>query len=209
MAEFSRKELKKIFEAAEIEVPKDVLGQLCDLHTESSEDVGSTIKDLKKQLATAENERDEALKKVPADGEETVTKSAYDDLKTQFDTYKAEAEKKETDRQKKDAVRELLKTAGIPDKRLDTVLRVYDLDGIELDDEGKVKDAADRTKSIKNEWADFIPKHKQKGADVDNPPDGNGKGGMSKEDIVKIKDPVERRKAIAENMDLFEKGNDE
>ena len=209
MAEFTRKELKKIFEAADIEVPKDVLGQLCDLHTESSEDSGTTIKDLKKQLKTAEDERDEALKKVPKDGEETVSKQAYDDLKSEYDGYKTEVEAKETKAKKSTAVRELLAEAGVSEKRLDSILRVYNMDGVELDADGKIKDADKHTEGIKKDWADFIVTSRKRGAKIDNPPGGNGGGTMSKADIVKIKDPAERRAAIAQNMDLFEKGNDE
>ena len=209
MAEFTRKELKKIFEAAEIEVPKDVLGQLCDLHTESSEESGTTIKDLRKQLKTAEDERDEALSKIPKDGEETVSKQAYDDLKEEFDTYKSGVEEKETTAKKSAAVRELLKEAGVSKKRLDAVLRVYDMDSVELDKDGKIKDAEKHTEGVKKDWSDFIVTSHKKGANIDNPPGGGGGGTMSKADIAKIKDPVERRAAIAQNMDLFEKGSDE
>lgn len=209
MAEFTRKELKKIFEAAEIEVPKDVLGQICDLHTESSDDAGTTIKDLRRDLKKAERERDEAIEKLPKEGEETVSKKSYDDLKSEYETYKSTVEEKESTEKKQAAVRELLKSAGVSEKRLDAVLRVYDLDGVELDENGKIKDEADRIKSIKTDWSDFIVKNRQDGAHLDNPPGGGGGGGMSKTDIAKIKDPVERRNAIAQNMGLFEKGNDE
>ena len=44
MANFDRKSLRKIFESAEIEVPKDVLGQICDLHTSSNEDLTENVK---------------------------------------------------------------------------------------------------------------------------------------------------------------------
>ena len=208
MAEFTRKALKKIFDAAEIEVPKDVLGQLCDLHTDSSDDAGTTIKELQRDLKKAERERDEALEKVPKEGEETVSKKSYDDLKAEYDSYKSDVEAKETAAKKSAAVRELLKEAGIS-KRVDTVLRVYDMNGVELDKDGKVKDAEKHIEGIKKDWADFIVTEKKKGAKIDNPPGGNGGGGMTKAEIVKIKDPVERRAAIAQNMDLFEKGNDE
>ncbi len=208
MAEFNRRELKKIFEAAEIEVPKDVLGQLCDLHADSSDGMGDTIKELKKQLSEAQRERDEAIEKAPKDGEETVSKAVYDKLKGEFDTYKQGVEEKETTSKKREAARELLKAAGISEKRLDSVLRVYNVDGMELDENGKAKDADKRTEDIKKEWADFIVSSRVRGADTANHPNNTG-GGMSKAEIVKIKDPTERRAAIAANMELFEKGNDE
>ena len=53
MAEFDRAALRKIFEGAEIEVPKDVLGQICDLHTSSMDGLPETIKELKGKLKVA------------------------------------------------------------------------------------------------------------------------------------------------------------
>ena len=176
MAEFTRKALKEIFEAAELEVPKDVLGQLCELHIESSEDAGSTIKDLKKQLKTAEHDRDEALAKVPKDGEETVAKSVFDKLQKDFDSYKTGIDEKEKLAKSKAAVRELLKGAGVSEKHLDSVLRVYDMNGVELDEKGKIKDAEDREKAIKTDWADFIESTGERGAQTHNPPDNDGGG---------------------------------
>ena len=50
MADFDRKSLRKIFADAEIDVPKDVLGQICSLHTDSLDGLNDTVKDLKMTL---------------------------------------------------------------------------------------------------------------------------------------------------------------
>ena len=88
-------------------------------------------------------------------------KDKHDKVKREFDEYKAEQTKKETRSAKESAYRELLKAAGISDKRLDAVMRVTDLDTIELED-GKIKGADTLKSSIEKEWADFIVKTEQR-----------------------------------------------
>lgn len=82
-------------------------------------------------------------------------------------------------------------------------MKVTDLSGIELED-GKIKNAEDVRKSIKEEWADFVVTTNQRGADQKNPPANNG-GVMNRDDIFKIKDASERQAAIAANLNLFGK----
>ena len=77
------------------------------------------------------------------------------------------------------------------------------MDGLELDDEGKVKNSAGLIKSIKEEWSDFIVSEGKDGAKTPTPPAGNGKSYKSKEEIYAIKDTAERQKAISENHELF------
>lgn len=132
-------------------------------------------------------------------------KDKHDKVKREFDEYKREQLRKETRSAKETAYRELLKSAGISEKRIDSVLKVTDLSGIELDD-GKIKNADELRKSIKEEWADFVVTTNQKGADTKSPPANNG-GAMSRDDIFKIKDASERQAAIAANLNLF--GKDE
>ena len=77
-----------------------------------------------------------------------------------------------------------------------------ELDKIELDEDGKIKDVDKLKESIKKEWADFIVAEGQKGANTATPPANEG-AKMSKEDILKIKDPAARQKAMYENSELF------
>ena len=131
-------------------------------------------------------------------------KDKHDKIKKEFDDYKKEQMQKETKSAKESAYRELLKSAGISEKRLDSVLKVTDLSAVELLEDGKIKNADDLKKSIKEEWADFVVTTKQKGADTKDPPANNG-GAMSRDDIFKIRDASERQAAIAANLNLFGK----
>ncbi len=204
MAEFDRKALRRIFEDAEIEVPKDVLGQICNLHTTSNEDLTESVKTLKADLEKAERERDTYKAKAPKEGEETVLKSEYDTLKKEYDDYKADVDAKNTRTEKENAFRELLKSVGVSEKRLNAIIKVSDIDGLELDKDGKIKDADKHTESVKSEWADFIETDTTKGADTANPPANNGKGTTkTKEEIMAIKDTATRQAEIAKNPSLF------
>ena len=65
-------------------------------------------------------------------------KVKYEAIKEEFDNYKKDISAKETKANKTAAYRELLKKAGVSEKRIDTVLKVSDVDGIEIDKDGKV-----------------------------------------------------------------------
>ena len=204
MAEFDRKALRKIFEDAEIEVPKDVLGQICNLHTTSNEDLTESVKTLKADLEKAERERDTYKAKAPKEGVETVLKEDFDKLQKEYDDYKADVTAKETKRTKEHAVREFYKGVGVSEKRLDSVMKVTNLDDFELDKDGKIKDAEKHTEKAKAEWADFISTTTEKGANTANPPANNGGASTkTKEEIMSIKDGSVRRAEMAKHPELF------
>lgn len=139
--------------------------------------------------------------KAETDGQDSW-KLKYDAVKEEFDNYKTEQKQKETEAAKRTAYRQLLKDAGVSEKRIDSVLRVSKLDDLKLDKEGKITDADKVTNTIKEEWADFISTEGTKGADTATPPNNSGSK-MSKEEILKIKDTSARQKAMAENHELF------
>ena len=130
-------------------------------------------------------------------------KVKYEALKEEYAEYKKGIDEKETKAKKESAYKALLKEAGVSDKRIDSVLKVSDIEGLELDDEGKAKNSADLVKSIKEEWSDFIVSEGKGGAPTATPPAGNGKSYKSKEEIYAIKDASERQRAISENHELF------
>lgn len=210
MAEFDRAALRKIFEGAEIEVPKDVLGQICDLHTSSMDGLPETIKELKGKLKVAEQERDAAKAKVPADGEETISKAEYDKLKGEFDKYKTDVQAKETKAAKEAAYRDILKDANLSEKGIEKAIKYADWDKIELGEDGKLKGANDHIKAVKEEWAEYVTTTTTTGAKTSTPPANNGGDKLTKAEIY-AKDEhgrykmstAERQKALAENPELL------
>ena len=204
MAEFDRAALRKIFEGAEIEVPKDVLGQICDLHTSSMDGLPETIKELKGKLKVAEQERDAAKAKVPADGEETISKAEYDKLKGEFDKYKTDVQEKETHNKKVEAYKAILKDANLSEKGIEKAIKYAEWDKIELGEDGKLKDANAHIKAVREEWAEYVTTTTTTGAKTSTPPANNGgKTGKTKEEIMAIRDPAVRQAEIAKNPEAF------
>lgn len=84
-------------------------------------------------------------------------KDKHDKVKKEFDDYKREQMQKETKSAKESAYRELLKSAGISEKRIDSVLKVTDLTSVELED-GKIKNADElRNPSRKSGRTSLLP----------------------------------------------------
>lgn len=132
-------------------------------------------------------------------------KTKYDALKEDFDNFQKEIKAKASKEAKEKAYLELLAEAGISEKRMKSVLKVSDVDTLEIGEDGKFKDSAKILEDIKEEWADFITTQETHGAKTSTPPSNTGGAKMTKADIMKIKDTSERQKAIAENLSLFGK----
>ena len=210
MAEFDRAALRKIFEGAEIEVPKDVLGQICDLHTSSMDGLPETIKEIKGKLKVAEQERDAAKAKVPVDGEETISKAEYDKLKGEFDQYKNDVQEKETHTKKVEAYKAILKDANLSEKGIEKAIKYADWDKIELGEDGKLKGANDHIKAVREEWAEYVTTTTTTGAKTSTPPANNGGAKLTKAEIYARDEhgryklsTAERQKALAENPELL------
>ena len=193
---------RKMLKAMNIEDEK--IDQIIDAHSETVDALKAdrdAYKEDAGKLAAVQKELDE-LKAKGDDG----YKAKYEAEKAAHDALKADVAAKETKKAKTDAYRELLKGANIDEKRIATILRAEapTIDKIELDADGKIKNAEQYTQSIKSDWADFIVTQSAKGTNTATPPANGGTATTkTKEDILKIKDAGERQKAIAENPTLF------
>lgn len=129
----------------------EVQKQLDDLKAKQSDDDPSELEKVKKELA---------------------------DKTAEFDKYKGDIEAKETKAKKETAYRKLLKDAGIGEKYLDIVIKANqdEINNITFDKEGNVKDSDKITAGMKESLSAFVVTTQQKGADVQNPPAGNGGG---------------------------------
>ena len=129
-------------------------------------------------------------------------KERYEKEHKAFEDYRKEVTTEKTKTAKEKAYRELLKDAGVSEKRIDTVMKVFVHSDVELDESGKIKDADKVTEHVKKEWADFIVQTQTTGAQTPTPPVNGGKF-KSKEEILAIKDGAARRQAMLENPSLF------
>lgn len=195
----------------------DKIEQIIEAHTETVSGLKQQIADLGDDLAkakesgTADSDRlkdvqkelDTLKEQVAADAKSREGKD-YDALKKEFDDYKADIQAKAEKSAKEKAFRDLLSDMKVSDKGVSLILKYQGVNGIELDEDGKLKDAPALRKAVKEDWSDYISTVETKGADTKTPPGSDsGAGKMTKADIMKIKDTSERQKAIAENPELF------
>lgn len=161
---------------AAMDIPAEKIDEIISAHSETVNAIkeeresfkaeAEKVFALEKQLETAKKELEEF--------KTGDWQAKYEKVKGEYDTYKSDVETKVVKSAKEAAYKQLLLDAGISDKRIASVLKVSDIDGVELDKDGKIKDADKITENVKSEWADFIVTKQEKGADVSNPPANNG-----------------------------------
>lgn len=204
----SRKQL------AALGIEADKIDQIIEAHTETVSGLKDTISQLRDDLKTAQADQatlkdvqqkyDNLMAQVDADKKANEGKD-YDALKKEYDDYKADVTAKAEKAAKEKALRDLLKDMNVSEKGTGMIIKWQGVNGVQLDESGKLTNGAELRKSIKEDWADFIPAVEKKGADTKTPPgsDQGGNGGKTKDEIMAIKDAGERQKAIAENPGLF------
>lgn len=187
----------------------DKIEQIIEEHTTIADRMNAEIEKYKAEAEALPRVQRE-LEKAQADleaGKKDSWKVKYEAVKEEFEGYKSEQTKKETRAAKEAAYRALLKQAGVSEKRLESVLKVSDVDSVELDEKGTIKGADKLTEGIKSEWADFIGTTSIQGAQTATPPASTGGNRMTKADIYKKDDhgryvmsAAERQKALMENQ---------
>lgn len=187
---FDNKSIRPILENEELSI-KDKVNQLQTLHHE----IVNGLMDEKDEAIQRAEKAEKAAESAKAE-KEAAEKSLTD--------YKAQQTQKDAHAAKEAKFRELLKSAGVLDKYADRVVRLSgeDIDKLELDEKGEVKDAKKHTDSLKADWSDFVGTTTTTGAKVDTPPTNTGSK-MTKEQIINIKDATERQAAIAANPEAF------
>lgn len=98
----------------------------------------------------------------------------FSEIKAEYESYKTDTETKAIKAAKEAAYKKLLIDSGVSEKRVASVMKVSDIDAVELDKDGVIKDSDKLAESIKTEWADFIATEGKKGADTATPPAGDG-----------------------------------
>ena len=194
---------RKFLKALEIEFY--MADQMIEAHTETLDGLKSSLEavvadagklpEIQRQLEAAQADLETARK--------DSYKEKYEALQEDFKAYKQNQAQKETRAAKESAYRALLKSAGISERRMDSVLKVSDVDSVELDANGEIVDGKNRLKTIKEEWADFIETTEITGVDTPNPHVNTGGGRMTKEEIMNIADTEKRQRVMAEHHELF------
>lgn len=169
----------------------------------------TSINALREEIATLKVDAEKTpglqkeLEELKAKGDPEWQKK-YEAEHQAFEDFKTKTSQAEQDRLKASLYREILRGAGIEDKRVDSIMKVTDLSKIEVKD-GKISDAEKVAADVKTEWAEFIPQPGTKTSTPETPPANTGTK-KTKDEIMAIKDPTERQAAIAANIELFQKG---
>jgi hypothetical protein len=176
------------------------INTIIEEHTSIKDNLKNQISDLQEKV----NDYDEIKKKyedLSNDVKQNNWKDKFDEAKKQLEDYKNEIKNEKQTLKKKELYKELLKESGINDKQISSILEVTKFDDINIDENNKLENAEELTNEIKSKWDGFIVKSAVTGINTENPPTNNG--GTSKEEIMKIKDPVERQQEIAKHLELF------
>lgn len=187
-------------------IEEDKIDEIINLHSETVNGLKAEIdkykEDAEKYQETSKKleKAEKDLKSYEKNAEKDVFKVKYEELKSDFEAYKKDIADKESKSTKLNACREMLKEIGISDSRIDKILKVTDVDSIEFDEDGSVKDRENIINSFKEEWSDFVVTKETRGANVSNPPKNEGGKALTREEILKIKDTSKRQEAWKEYL---------
>ncbi len=203
----TKAQVREILSEAGIETShmSDAVEKIIDGHVSSvnalREEI-STYKADAAKLPGIQKELDELKAKVEADAKERKGKD-FDALKAEYDQYKADVEAREKKAATEARFSELLKDIGVTETGVAKILKWQGVQGVELGEDGKISNAKDLRKAIKEDWPEYIATERTQGASTPAPPANTGGGRMTKEQIMAIKDDIQRQTAIAKNLDLF------
>jgi hypothetical protein len=182
-------------------LPDEQIETIIEAHTEVTDALKQdrdTYKADAEKLAGVQKELDD----LKANGGEWQTK--YEKEHSDFEAYKSAQTAKETKTAKTAAYKALLIESGISEKYADKILKLTDIEAIELDESGKIKDADTHKQTVQTEYSEFVETKTERGASVATPPAKSGSPStITKEQILAIKDGQVRRKTMAEHPELF------
>ncbi len=119
----------------------------------------SKLPDLQKQLEEAK----------AASGSTDEWQKKFDEEHQAFESFKQQIDKEKAEATKAKAYRAMLVEAGVDPNRIDTVMRVTNLNDVKVTD-GKLEDIDNLKEAAKKEWADFIVKQRVDPSNPAEPP---------------------------------------
>ena len=192
---------RKFLSALGIEAEK--IDEIIGAHTDTIEGLKDELAKVKAdaaKLPEVQKELDD-LKAKPDDG----WKDKYDAARKELAEYKDSVAKEKALAAKKAAYQELCKDAGLSENGVTKAVKYADLDSVELDDAGKIKNGKSLIKIIRAEWPEHIVKDSTSGAKTATPPGGGSAGLKSREEIYKkdehgrfVLDAAQRQQALSE-----------
>lgn len=177
---------------------EEQISSIIEGHEETVEGLKGRIRGLEEKAAKA----DDLQKQLDAQKGGKDWKAEHDKLKSDFDAYKKQVAEEQARAGKLAEVRRLAKEAGLSEAGIEKAAKYTALDGLEMGEDGKAKNAADVVKNLRAEWPEHIVTTKSSPTPTKTPPEG-GKPTRTREEIMAIKDTKERQAAMLENHELF------
>lgn len=206
MAKFTRAEVRRILGDAHTE---DMENQFIALYLGAVDPIKDELAKVKgdaERLPAVQAELDD-LKAKGDDG----WKEKHDEVKREFDDYKAAQTAKEAKAAKEAAVKAYFESKNIVGKSLDIAMRGSrdEIEALELEN-GKIKDASALDALIAGDFSGLVGTTTVRGADTANPPANGGGTTLTRADIYKKDDKgryvmstAERQRALAANPKLM------
>ena len=132
-------------------IEQDKVDEIVQAHAETVDALKDKIAEYKEKAEQfdAVNSELQELK-----GKGNPFEEQYNSLKTEFDQYKEQVQTEKTIANKQSLYKELLRDCGVSEKRLNSILKVTNMDSVELNEDGSIKDADTLKESIQEEWSD-------------------------------------------------------
>ena len=174
---------------------------IIEMHTETVDGLKDKLKAAEAKAADYDDvvkERDDLKAKSGDD-----FKKKYEDEHKAFAAYKKDIETKATMEAKQKAVGAYIESKGFIGVNREIAMRALkaEINAAELDGE-KLKDTAAIDALIGGALKSLAVTQSKQGVPAANPPKNSGSK-PTREEIMKIKDPGERQRAIAQNLELF------
>lgn len=151
---FTRKALKAMG------LSDEQIDSLIELHTESIDAIKADrdkYKEDAEKLSDVQRQLDEANSKIEA-AEKDDYKGKYESEKAAHDKLKEDIKVKETTAKKSTALKAYLKEKGYSDNGITKITKYGDyIKDIELDEDGKIKDADKLIGKVETEWSEYKP----------------------------------------------------
>lgn len=168
-----RKQLQERLESITPETVQATLEWILAGHTATVDALKEERDTYKEQAGTAADiakERDGLKAQLGKAGDAAAIRKEYDE-------YKAGVERKELNARKTSALSAAFEAAGVKRESFrSAMLKAWDLDKVELDESGAIKDADGVAAAVQKDYADFVATTEDKPVPTNNPPSGTGKG---------------------------------
>lgn len=126
----------------------------------------------------------------------------FEQLKREYEDYRAAVESREALLARRAAFCRLLKQERVPERYWELILRMTDLNALEMDG-NRLADEAGERERLREMWPEFVGRDCVRGLPVDEPPAMARPRRMTVEEIMAIQDDARREREIAANHEMF------